>query len=160
MKKIIIFGTITLVALIVGSVYAWSPGRGWGMGGGGFGQGCPYYGNQYSSDSLSAEQRTQLSDLQQKYIDETYEVRSQALQKSQELNLLMETSNPDRAELNKLSEELAELQAQLRNKGLDYQLEVKRVSPEQTFSAGDGNKWSTMNGRRGWGGCQGRRLYN
>ena len=44
--------------------------------------------------------------------------------------MLMETSSPDRSKLGKLSEEITDLQKQLRDKRIDFRLSAKEIAPE------------------------------
>jgi len=159
-KSIIIISSFLMVALVAGSVYAWGPGRGMGMGFNSY-QDCLNYGGQTSFNDLSREQKDELMALRQKLIDETYELRSAMQQKHQEVRMLMETSNPDRVKLDKLSGDITELQAQMRDKQIDFQLDAKKISPElgmgMMYGQGRG-KWSKRDGHRGFQGQCGR--YN
>lgn len=85
--------------------------------------------------SLSQEQQTELNTLQQKFIDETYETRSAMMNKHQEIRLLMETSNPDKAKLGSLSNELLDLKKAVEDKRIDFVLEAKKVAPELKMSS-------------------------
>lgn len=153
-KSIIIISTLLLTAWIASSAFAWGPGRGHGMGFG-YNQDCPGYGGQSAITDLSREQRDELTALRQKFIDDTYEIRSAKFQKQQEMRLLMETSDPDRAKLSELSQDIADLQKQLRDKGIDARLAAKKIAPELGFGAGFGHGRYRGFGRGGQGGCQG-----
>ena len=154
-KTIIIISSILLVAFVAGSVFAWGPGRGMGMMGGGFNQDCPQYGGgQGLTNDLSKDQRDKLSTLRQQFIDETYEFRSAKFENQQKMRMLMETSDPDREKLSKLSKELTDLQGQVRDKGIDLRLKAKKIAPELGRGAGFGqgqgcDKWSGKGGQRG-----------
>ena len=66
--------------------------------------------------------------------------------------MLMETSDPDRDKLSKLSKELTNLQGQLRDKGIDLRLKAKKIAPELGRGAGFGHgcsRWSDKGGQRG-----------
>ena len=134
-KSIIIISSLLMVALVAGSVFAWGPGKGQRMGSG-YNQDCRGYGGQGAFNDLSKEQRDELSALRQKFIDETYELRSAKFQKHQEMRMLMETSNPDRTKLSKLSQEITDLQKQVRDKGIDFRLDAKKISPELGMGKG------------------------
>jgi zinc resistance-associated protein len=163
-KSIMIIGSLLMVALVAGSVFAWGPGRGQGMMGSGFNQACPGYGGQGVWSDLSRSQRDELTALRQKFIDETYELRSARFQKQQEIRRLMQTSNPDRTKLNKLSREITELQQQIRNKMIDFHLDAKKISPElgmgPGFGQGRGGMWSGRGGNRGFSGQRNGCYYN
>jgi zinc resistance-associated protein len=152
-KTIIIISSILLVAFVAGNVFAWGHGRGGGMMGAGFNQDCPRYGGGQSGISdLSKDQRDELAALRQQFIDETYEFRSAKFAKQQEMRMLMETSDPDRDKLSKLSKELTDLQKQVRDKGIDFRLNAKKIAPELGRGGGFGHgfgKGSGYGGHRG-----------
>ncbi|MCP4761857.1 MAG: periplasmic heavy metal sensor [archaeon] len=116
---------------------AWGHGKGQRMGAG-YNQDCRGYGGQGIINDLSKEQRDQLTALRQTFIDETYELRAAKFQKQQEMRMLMETSEPDRAKLGKLSQELTDLQKQVREKKIDFRLAAKKISPELGMGGGFG----------------------
>ncbi|MCD4720819.1 MAG: periplasmic heavy metal sensor [Desulfobacula sp.] len=153
-KSIIIISSLLMVALVAGSVFAWGPGKGRGMGAGS-NQDCPRYGGQSAWNDLSQEQRDELSTLRQAFIDETYEFRSAKLAKQQEIRMLMQTSEPDRDKLDKLSQEITDLQKQIRDKRIDFQLSAKKISPELGMGKGFGRGCGKGSGRGGQGGGQG-----
>ncbi|WP_299979743.1 periplasmic heavy metal sensor [Desulfobacula sp.] len=159
-KTIIIISSILIVAFVSGNVFAWGQGKGRGMGSG-YNQDCPRYGGQSAFNDLSKDQRNALTTLRQTFVDETYEVRSGKFVKRQEMRMLMETSDPDRAKLEKLSREITDLQKQIRDKRIDFQLDAKKISPElgmgKGFRQGPG-KWSKRGGQRGFQG-QGNGCY-
>ena len=154
-KSIIIISSFLMVALVAGSVFAWGPGKGRGTGSG-FNQDCPRSGGQGAWNNLSQDQRDELSALRQAFIDETYEFRSAKLAKQQEMRMLMETSNPDRAKLEKLSGEITDLQKQVRDKQIDFRLAAKKISPELGmgggFGQGRGKGLKRGGGQRGFQG--------
>ncbi|MDA3915714.1 MAG: periplasmic heavy metal sensor [Deltaproteobacteria bacterium] len=155
-KTIIIISSILLVAFVAGSVFAWGPGSGRGMMGGGFNQDCPGYGGgQGGISDLSKGQRDELTALRQQFIDETYELRSAKFGKQQEMRMLMETSNPDRDKLSKLSEELTDLQKQVRDKGIDFRLKARKIAPELGKGAGFGQGCGRGSGKGGQRGSHG-----
>ncbi|NOX34767.1 MAG: periplasmic heavy metal sensor [Deltaproteobacteria bacterium] len=162
-KSIIIISSLLMVALVAGNVLAWGPGNGRGMMGPGFNRGHQGYGGQGMWNDLSQSQRDGLSTLRQAFIDETYEVRAAKFEKQQEMRMLMETSNPDRAKLNKLSREITDLQRQLRDKYIDFQLNAKKIAPELSMGQGFGGgrvRWSGIGGRMGFHGQGDGCYYN
>jgi zinc resistance-associated protein len=160
-KSIIIISSLLMIALLAGSVFAWGPGKGRGMGYGD-NQDCPRFGGQGQAvlNDLTKEQRDELTALRQKFIDETYELRSSNFQKRQEMKMLMQTSDPDRAKLDKLSQDITDLQKQVRDKGIDFRLAAKKITPELGLGAGFGKgcgRWAGKGGQRGGQrGCQGQ----
>lgn len=164
-KAILIMGSLVVMSLIAGSAFAWGPGHGRGMGfgcgmgfsqgaDGGPGQNCPGYGGRDGWNDLSQVQKDDLTALRQKFIDETYASRSAMFQKQQEMRMIMETSNPDKARLDELSGEMADLQKQIRSRMIDFQLNAKKISPELGMGFGQGHGRGMMN-RGGQRGCPG-----
>jgi zinc resistance-associated protein len=151
-KALVIIGSLMVVAIMAGSGFAWGPGHGRGFGSGGD---CPGFSGRGAGANLSQEQRDSLAALRQKFIDETYESRSALSQKHQEIRLLMETSSPDRNKLQDLSEEMLDLQKQVRDKMIDFQLEAKKISPELMMGSGFGRGWGKDGNRGGKKGCRG-----
>ena len=129
MKKIMIVLTALLTVGFL-ATNAFSRGNGGGSKRGNCG------GQGYAATAnLSQEQQTELNTLQQKFIDETYETRSAMVNKHQEIRLLMETSNPDKAELKSLSNELLDLKKAVEDKRIDFVLEAKKIAPELRMSS-------------------------
>jgi zinc resistance-associated protein len=162
-KSIIIISSILTVALVAGSVFASGPGKKSGKGQSmGYNQQCPGYGGQNALNNLSQEQKDEFFALRQKFIDESYEFRSSKFVKQQEMRMLMETSNPDRAKLEKLSDKITKLQQQIRNKRIDFQLAAKKIAPELSMGRGFGQGHGKGFKRGGQRDCQGQgqRGYN
>lgn len=150
---------ILIVSLITGTAYAWGQGKGRKFGRGFAGEDCPRYGQQIESN-LTQEQQDQLADLRQQFIDDTYPIRSEKIAKAQDMKMLMQTSNPDRAKLIQLSDEIFNLDKKLRDRQIDFQLEVKKIAPELSSGRGLGfgkgpGMWS---GARGFGKSQNQRM--
>lgn len=128
----IVITSLLAVTLLATSAFSWGGG---GRGCGGSGQA----GNNYEGygangtnvwNDLSQEQRDELTALKQKFIDDTYEVRSAMMVKHQEMRMLMETSDPDRAEIDALAEDVTDLRTQMQTKRIDFQLAAKKIAPE------------------------------
>ncbi len=156
-KSITIISTLVFITLTAGTVFAWGPGMGKG---GGMQQDCQWAsGGQNAGSSLTQEQQDALSALRQKFIDDTYELRTAKLQKHAEMKLLLETSAPDKDKLSALSQEILDLQKQLRDKRIDFVLDAKKISPELGMGMGMGacgGMGSCMNAGKGYhgkGGC-------
>ena len=141
-KSIIIMGSLLLVTLVSTSAFSWGQGGCQGNGQGkGYGnnQNCP--GNEGQGavfNDLTKDQSDALRELRQKFIDETYELKSAKFTKRQEMRMLMETSEPDRAKLDKLSDEILDLQKQFRGKRIDFMLTAKKIAPELAMGKGFG----------------------
>ena len=146
-KSMIVITSLLAVALLATSAFSWSQGnKGYGKGCSGSGQGYGTNGANAWND-LSQEQRNELTTLKQKFIDETYETRSAMMVKHQEMRMLMETSDPDRAKVDDLAEAVTELRTQMQTNRIDFQLAAKKIAPELN---GQGM------GHRGYGGAGGK----
>ncbi len=132
-KSMIVITSLLAVALLATSAFSWGNG-GRGCGGSGQGEsnyeGCGANGTNNVWKDLSQEQRDELTALKQKFIDDTYEVRSAMMVKHQEMRMLMETSDPDRDEIDELAKAVTELRTQMQTKRIDFQLAAKKIAPE------------------------------
>jgi len=125
MKKSFIIAT-ALFSLVFFASNAFS----WGGGGYGKRGGCGKGYNNQAMANLTDEQKSQLTDLRQKFIDETYETRSAMKAKHQDIQMLLETSSPDKAKLTSLSDEIMALKKSMHDKQIDYVLAAKKIAPE------------------------------
>lgn len=156
MKKSIILIT-AILAMTLTATHAFSYG-GQGRGKGNSGKGMAMH--QSAWNDLSKEQRDEITGLRQQFIDETYELRSDMMLKRHQVRMLMETSNPDRAELIKLSKAVNEIENRIMEKRIDFVLAAKKVAPELKFAPGSGQGLRVGcggKGARGFGGGQGQR---
>lgn len=153
-KSLTIISTILVLSMLAGAAFAWGPGSGRGRGAG---YDCPGYTGQSAASNLTQEQTDQLAALRQRHIDDTYADRSARIAKKQQLRLLMQTSNPNRTELIKLSNDIIDLDKKLAERRVDYQLEVKKIVPELSAfgKRGFGKGCGMWSGSRGQGGFQG-----
>ena len=149
-KSIIIISSLLVITLVSGSAFAWGSGKRSGKG-----QGMGY-NQQNAINNLSQEQKDELSAIRQKFIDETYELRTAKMQKQQEIRMLMETSNPDRGKLDKLSEKITDYQKQIRDKQIDFQLAAKKIAPELVRGQGLRQRCGRQSGMNGQNNCQGQ----
>ena len=128
MKKTITISLLLLVTFAVTNTFAWQRGPGRGIMGQGYNQGCQGYSS--AANDLSKEQRDQLDALQQKFIDDTYEFRSAIFAANQKIQMLMDTSNPDKKQISGLSDKILNSQKQLRDKRIDFELRAKKIDPK------------------------------
>ena len=153
-KSMIVITSLLAVALMATSAFSRGHGNGGGQGCGGSGQGYGMNGNNAWND-LSTDQRDELTALKQKFIDDTYELRSDMMVKHQEMRMLMETSSPDRAKLETMSQAVTDLRGQMQSKKIDYQLAAKKIAPELNMgNHGFGNKRGHDRGN--YGNCPGQ----
>jgi zinc resistance-associated protein len=137
-KTFIIITSLAAIALAAGTGFAWGPGAGRSAAGYGSDWNCPGYGRQAAFNDLSRDQRNQLQALRQKFIDDTYELRSARFARQQEIRMLMQTSSPDKTRLGKLSSEINDLQKQIMDKRIEFILAAKKIAPEFTMGPGMG----------------------
>ena len=124
--------TLIVTAALLSVIFITSNAFSWGRGG--YGRGCNGGGYGYNSGSavlpeLTQEQKTQLADLRQKFIDETYETRSAMQNKRHNLRMLLETSSPDKAKLTQLSNEMIDLKKEMQTKRIEFILAAKEIAP-------------------------------
>ncbi|MCA1786570.1 MAG: periplasmic heavy metal sensor [Desulfobacteraceae bacterium] len=135
MKKTAVFLTTLLaISFMTTAAFAWGPGHGSGS-----------YGlnpdRQGAWTDLSKAQQEELTALRQKFIDETYPMRTEIMQKTSETRMLMATSNPDKATLMRLADETAALEKQVQEKQIDFMLAAKKAAPELRFAMGNGQRF-------------------
>jgi zinc resistance-associated protein len=123
-----LLGILALVGAVAVPVFALGPGWGWGyhmMGywGGGYG----YAGNY---ENLAPEQRAQLDALSRQFYDETTDLRNHIWSRSSELNVLLDSPNPDLDKVKALQKEIADLWTKLDDKQLNYELQTRKISPQ------------------------------
>ena len=141
MKRLVtILGILLLVGAIAAPVLAHGPGRGGGQhmmgyGGGGPGSGGDY-GRGYSN--LTEEQQVQLDKLHQKFYDETAQLRIDIMAKSGELNILLNTSNPDVEKAKAIQKEIIDLRGKMAQERLDFQIEARKINPDARLGRGYG----------------------
>jgi len=105
----------------------------YGMMGYGYG---PYYG--WGPGTTAPEQVQKLRELEKKYYDGTVQLRNKLWEKSSELNAILAQSNPDLEKAKTLQKEIDEIRSKLSQKGLEYRLEARKITPNQGFGGGYG----------------------
>ena len=147
-KLIIVLSGLFLVSVMATSAFSW--GHHWG-GGHMMGNWGRDYGNRgqynYGYGSLTEEQRIKLTELDKKFYDETTDLRDNMWTKSNELNILLDSEDPDIAKAKALQKEINDLRAELDSKGLEYQIEVRKILPDTSYSRGYGRGY----GKHMWG---------
>ena len=146
-----IFGISTLAFADWGRGYGHMMGRGdWGpgrhhMGGYGYGQGG-YYGN------LSDEEIAKLDQQRSEFFKATENIRQKLYEKELALRSELAKENPDISKASGLQSEISKLQSDLDQKGLDYEIQARKSSPN--YSRGYGGYGPMMGyGPRGRGYC-------
>jgi Spy/CpxP family protein refolding chaperone len=124
-----------VVALLVGAlavpVVAWS--HGWGRSRhmmGPRGSAPEYcYGSERGYGDVTKEQRSKLEEFDQKFYNETANLRDEIWTKSAELNRLLSSADPDPEKVRVLQSELSELRAKVDEKNLAYEFEARKILP-------------------------------
>jgi len=127
-KATLIIAAIIFAFVASTSAFAWGPGQGKHQGRG-FDRECPRGGSEWNA-KLTDDQKKQLKELRQKFVDETADLRIDLHSKSEKMRILLETSGPDREELKSLAKEMSDLKGQLMAKQIDLRLEAKKIAPE------------------------------
>jgi Spy/CpxP family protein refolding chaperone len=145
MKRLVIFlGIVVLLGVMAAPLSArdwrgmrFGPYMGYGPGPGidprmgGFPMG-PRFG------PLTEEQRTQLDELNHRFLEETAELREALSDKSEELNTTLTSEKPDEKKAKALQKEISNLHAKLAEKRLDFRLEMAKIVPESGLGRGFG----------------------
>lgn len=138
MKKITtIIGILLLVGAIALPVMAWGPG--WGRGHhmmGTWGSGPEYGRGDYGN--LTSDQKGRLDAVERKFYDETRDLQDQVWTKSGELDSVLNSSNPDLDKAKALQKEISDLRAKLDEKTLTYEIEARKILPDQRLGSGYG----------------------
>ncbi len=132
MKKMMV--VLAAVAVLLGITYAYAQGPGFGPGPGpGRGQGaCGDCGNCGKSSPLTQEQRTQLQELRQKFMNETATLRESIRTTRQDLRTLWRDPNAKAETLLAKEKELRTLQDQMKDAAVQHKIEVRKIlTPEQ-----------------------------
>ena len=119
-----------------------------GYGGGGS---APCWNNSQGSGNLTEEQRTQLDKLSQKFYDDTAQLKNEIWAKSAELNTLLNSSNPDADKAKALQKEISELRSKFAQARITFELETRKINPDQQFGRGYGKGYGRHKGRGGPG---------
>ena len=152
-KKIIGIGFLVAVLAVPAVALAHGWGRGHMMGNWGGGPGYGYMTpNGPGNETLTQDQRTQLDQLDRKFYEEIANLRKDLWDKSYELNTILNKENPDLEKVKALNKEVNDLRTKLQEKGLNYQLEARKIIPETAFSGGNGRSFGYHMGGYGPGG--------
>jgi zinc resistance-associated protein len=128
-KTILVIGIIALFTAAAGTAMAWGPG-GCGKGGPrGFCRGAGEGGWGQAAD-LNQDQQNQLRELQRKFVDETAGARASMIAKYDAARALLSASEPDRAALVALADEVQALKRSIMEKRIDFALAAKKISPD------------------------------
>ena len=139
MKRLITtLGVLVLVGALAVPVMAWH--RGWG--GGHHMMRDWDSGSEYDRDygNSTSEERGKLDALDRKFYDETSDIRNQIRIKSRELDSILNNSNPDLEEAKGLQKEISELRARMDERTLNYELEARKINPNDRLGSAYGGR--------------------
>ena len=88
----------------------------------------PGYGSAYGD--LSREDYAKLEAANEKFFDQTRDLRQQLDEKQYALEREWAQDNPDGAKIKALQEDITKLRAEFDAKALDHQLEIRKMLPE------------------------------
>ena len=132
-----VLGILLLIGAVAVPVMARGPGWSWGHHMMGYwGSGPEYGGDNYGS--LTSEQRSRLDALDSKFYDQTRDLRDQIWTKSGELDTVLNSATPDLDKAKALQKEISELRARLDETRLTYELEARKIVPDQRLGYGYG----------------------
>ena len=97
---------------------------------------CWDYGRGYNE--LSKEEQKQLTELENKFSNETNNLRNDIWSKSEELQRYLNSTNPDSQKLTEMQRELSNLRAEMDEKRLAYEVEARKILPDTRFRGGYG----------------------
>lgn len=112
-----------------------------------WGRGC--WGGFWGGPPLTPEQSTQIFNLKQKFYNDTANLRRQMVQKRAELAALWQAPTPDQAKIAAKQKELNALRDQMQQKGLDFQMQARKIAPGAAMGPGPG-MGGKMGMARGW----------
>jgi Spy/CpxP family protein refolding chaperone len=108
-----------------------------GMMGPGYGHMRGYYGRGGFGD-LSKEDTARLDQSQEKFFNDTRELRNSIRDKRIALDDELQKADPDRAKVADLQKQLSQLESRFDQRALDHQLELRKEFPQGNFAHGRG----------------------
>ncbi len=142
-KKIWMVG-LALLAM-AGVAVAAGPGYGFGRN-----ANCPV---GYNNLNLTPEQKTKLTELNERQWKETVSLRNEMQTKRLELRTLWMAPSPDKGKILAKEKEINELRDKLQAKATDFRLEDRRIlTPEQAAQVGTFGSGMGFGGPMGMGG--------
>ena len=135
MKRVLItLGIVTLVSIMAAPAFARHGGRGhWGAGSG------PCWDRDQGKETLTDEQVSQLEELQESFYADTADIRHELWAKTDQLDILLNRSNPDADKAKSLQKEISDLRGQMAQKRLQRNMEARKIAPEA--SIGRSGQW-------------------
>ena len=145
-----VIGVIATIVLVGGWAF-WAFAHG-PLGKGGYGH--PGHSYEYHYSNLSPEQREKLQAQEQKFYEDTAELRRELSQKRLDLRSLWIDPKADPQKIKVRQREVFELQRRIQEKAMEHKLAIRELLPEEGIGRGP---WGSGMGygphhRRGYGG--------
>ena len=117
--------------------YGYHMGPGYGMRGGGWGQGPRGYGGQGYQSDMSEEDIAKLDKERQAFFEATSDLKENLYQKELELRSELAKPEPDAKKAAGIQKEISSLESELDQKRLDHRIKMRKDFPRSAFR-GDG----------------------
>jgi zinc resistance-associated protein len=144
-----IIGILVIVGALAVPVMAWGPHWGGGRHMMGYWDSGSEYG-QGDYGNLTSEQIGRLDALDRKFYEDTRELQDQISDKSRELDIVLNSSEPNFDKAKTLQKEINELQASLNEKGVNNKSEARKIAADQRLGHGYGG-WHDRSHRGPYG---------
>lgn len=132
MKKLATtLGILFLVGVLAAPVLAHRGG--WGAWSRGF-DNC-WRGSE-PDGNLSESQNAELDRLEQKFSNETARLRDKIWAKSEELDTLLNSAEPDVKKVKAVQKEITDLRAKIDRQRIDFELEARKITPNSGYGGG------------------------
>lgn len=118
--------------------YMMGPGM-MGYYGGGYGGHMMGYG-PYGYGNLPPQEAAKLHQSQEKFFNDTLDLRNAIQEKQFALNQELQQANPDQTKVTNLQKDLSQLESQFDQKALQHQLDLRKNFPETTLGMGYGHR--------------------
>ncbi len=92
---------------------------------GSHGMECQHH--MFSMLDLTDEQQTKITDLKLQHQKEILPLKSQMVEKRNELKVLMTSDNPDRSQINEIINQTGDIQKELKMKKVDHMIKVRSL---------------------------------
>jgi zinc resistance-associated protein len=132
MKKLATtLGILILVGVLAAPVLAHRGGWGdWSRGSGNCWQGSGPDAN------LTESQIAELDRLEEKFFNDTAKLRDDIWVKSEQLDTLLNSAEPDVKKVKAVQKELTDLRAKMDRQRIDFQLEARKITPNSGYARG------------------------
>jgi Spy/CpxP family protein refolding chaperone len=88
---------------------------------------------QVQSSTLTAEQISQIEDLQKKFREDNADILKQLMVQKFDLKTILGSDSPDSAKAKAIQKEISDLNAKLAQKKIDLYTEILKINPDAKF---------------------------